>query len=127
MNRLRILIIDDDVSLTMVMKINLEATKRYEVRVVNQALEALSEARDFLPDLILLDVVMPDLDGGDISSMIKADPGLAKIPIVMVTALVSNDETGEDASVYQGGQTMVPKPVRFDKLLEVIENQLAKV
>jgi hypothetical protein len=46
--------------------------------------------------------------------------------IIMVTALVSNDETGQDASVYQGGLIMVPKPIRFDKLLEVIESQLAK-
>ena len=126
MNKLRILIIDDDMSLTAVMKINLEATKRYEVRVVNQALEALPEARDFQPDLILLDVVMPDIDGGDVSSLLKADASLADVPIVMVTALVSNDETGQDASVYQGGLIMVPKPIRFDKLLEVIESQLTK-
>lgn len=126
MNKPRILIIDDDVSLTMAMKINLEASQRYEVRVVNEALKAISEARDFLPNLILLDVVMPDLDGGDVSALLQADPDLAEIPVVMVTALVSNDETGQDASLNQAGQTMVAKPIRFDKLVEVIEDHLAK-
>ena len=126
MNKLRILIIDDDISLTMAMKINLEASQRYQVRVVNEALKAISEARDFQPDLILLDVVMPDLDGGDVSALLKADPDLAAVPIVMVTALVSNVETGQDAALNQGGQTMVAKPIRFDKLVEVIEDQLTK-
>lgn len=126
MKKLRILVVDDDVPLTMAMKINLEATRRYEVRVENHALKVLPTAREFQPDLILLDIVMPDLDGGDISFMLKSDPALAKVPIIMVTALVSNDETGQDATVGQGGMTMVAKPVRFDKLLEIIENEFAK-
>jgi len=125
MKKLRILIIDDDVPLTMAMKINLEATQRYEVRVENQALQALSAAREFGPDLILLDVVMPDLDGGDVSYMLKQDPALAKVPVVMVTALVSNEETGGSA-VDRGGTPMVAKPIRFDKLLEIIENEFAR-
>ncbi len=126
MSKKRILIIDDDVSLTLSMKINLEDIGDYEVRVENNSLKAVSAAREFRPDLILLDIVMPDLDGGDVSAQLKSDPALARVPILMVTALVSNEETGSDAVVSSGEQVMVAKPIRFDKLVEVIESQLAK-
>ncbi len=120
----KILVIDDDVTLTMAMKINLEATKRFEVCVENDALKALTTAQSFKPDIILLDVVMPGMDGGDVCSALKGDASLASTPIIMVTALVSNDETGEDASFHQGGMPMIAKPIRFEKLVEIIDINL---
>lgn len=125
MNKKRILIIDDDIPLTLSMKINLEDIGDYEVRVENSSLKAVSAAREFRPDLILLDIVMPDLDGGDVSARMKSDPMLADVPILMVTALVSNSETGSDDVVASGDQLMVAKPIKFDKLVHAIESRLA--
>lgn len=125
MNKKRILIIDDDIPLTFSMKINLEDIGDYEVRVENSSLKAVAAAREFRPDLILLDIVMPDLDGGDVSAQMKSDPMLAKVPILMVTALVSNEETGSDDVVASGDQLMVAKPIKFDKLVHAIESRLA--
>ena len=64
----RVLIIDDDIALTQVLKINLDETGNYESRIVNVSSNAMAAAREFKPDIILLDVVMPGLDGGDISA-----------------------------------------------------------
>ena len=122
----RILIIDDDIPLTQAMKINLEETGNYEVTIENDALKAVDTARSFRPDLVLLDIVMPDLDGGDVSALFRSDPLLAGVPILIVTALVSNQETGPDAVVSSGDDLMVAKPIQFEKLLQVMEEQLAK-
>jgi DNA-binding response OmpR family regulator len=127
MKKTRILIIDDDIPLTQSMKINLEDTGCYDVCMENSSLQAIATAQVFLPDLIILDVVMPDMDGGDVSSLLKAEPELCDVPILMVTALVSNAETGLDAGVSSGGQVIVAKPIRFEKLVEAIESLLAKL
>lgn len=125
MNKKRILIVDDDIPLTQSMKINLDDSGNYEVRVENISLNAHAAAREFRPDLIMLDIVMPGLDGGDVSALLKSDPLLKDVPVLMVTALVSNDETEGDAMVCSGDQAMVAKPIRFDKLTEAIESCLA--
>lgn len=122
----RILVIDDDKNLTDMVKINLMATGKYEVLVENRAANALAAAREFRPDLILLDYVMPGLDGGDISASLHQDPFLRDVPIIMVTALVSNAEMGPDGTSPRCGHLMLAKPVRFPNLLRCIEKQLAE-
>lgn len=121
----RILIIDDDKNLTDMVKINLMATGRYEVTVENQAAQAMATARQFEPDLILLDYVMPGLDGGDISSRLHQDSKLHNVPIIMVTALVSNAEMGPEGTSSRCGHLMLAKPVKFQNLLRCIEKLLA--
>src|SRR4051812_5997949 len=64
----RILIVDDEPDFTFMMGLTLEQTGQFEVRQENDAFQALATAREFLPDLILLDVMMPDMDGGDVLS-----------------------------------------------------------
>jgi CheY-like chemotaxis protein len=59
---------------------------RYELICENKAAHALATARACQPDLILLDVVMPEMDGGDVAAQIQADPALKHIPIVFLTA-----------------------------------------
>lgn len=125
MSRKRILIVDDDVPLTQSMRINLEETGDYEVEIVNDSIQAIKRAREFRPDVILLDVVMPGYDGGDVSAKLKGDPMLRDVPVLIITALVSNDETPGGSPVESGGQTMIAKPIKFENLVEVIESKLA--
>jgi CheY-like chemotaxis protein len=125
MNKKRILIVDDDVPLTLSVKINLEETGDYEVRVENRSSQAVAAAREFRPDLVLLDYIMPGLDGGDVSSRFKKDPFLANTPVIVMTALISNSETGDAGYVFRNGHIMVAKPVKFEMLTKVIEGQLA--
>jgi CheY-like chemotaxis protein len=124
MNRKRLLIIDDDTGLTQMVKLNLEATGNYEVCIENCSTQAAATARTFRPDLILLDYIMPGMDGGDVSSALRGDPFLRNIPIVMVTALVSNQEMREDGTVRCGGQLMLAKPVKIGNLIKCIEREL---
>jgi CheY-like chemotaxis protein len=74
MNTKRILVVDDEPSVTRTLKLNLEDTLRYKVRTENDATHAVAAAREFHPDLILLDVIMPGLDGCDVSVRIHTDP-----------------------------------------------------
>lgn len=88
------LVADDDIPLAESMKLNLEDTGNFEVRVETQSTAALATARDFQPEVILLDIVMPGLDGGDVTALLQADPLLCDVPIIIVTALVANSEAG---------------------------------
>src|SRR6185503_7898156 len=84
----RVLVIDDEASFARMVKLNLEKTGEFEVRVENKANYAVSTAREFRPDLILLDVIMPAMDGGDVSNQIKRDRTLRDIPLIFLTATV---------------------------------------
>ncbi len=81
--------------------------------------------REFLPDLILLDVMMPGMDGGDVAAKIKEDKRLSHIPIVFLSAIVKKEETQPTGSNI-GGLTFLAKPVKLDDLIACIEKQLGK-
>src|ERR1041385_1981538 len=92
MSQHRILIVDDEESFTRLLKLNLEVGGAYRVRSENHAPHAVAAAKEFMPDLILLDVMMPEMDGGDVASALQADPELKHIPIVFLTAAVKKEE-----------------------------------
>ena len=77
-----------------------------------------------MPDVILLDLVMPGMDGGDVSALFQTKPQLKDIPIIMLTALISQGETSEDAVALAGGNPVLPKPVKLDTLIACIEEVL---
>ena len=119
----KILIVDDEVGLTRLLKLNLEKSGRYTVRVINDSTKAIEAMLVFKPDLALLDIVMPDLDGGDLVAQMKEDPALSEIPVLMLTALVAPGETGGKAA-ERGDLTMVAKPVSLEVLVKAIEAKL---
>lgn len=127
MNKKRILIVDDDIALSQTVKINLEETGDYLVQIENRSSHAVETAHAFQPDLILLDYIMPGLDGGDVTACFREDPLLRRLPIIMITALLSNSETGETGTIYRNGHLMVAKPIKLNKLTACIEAQLALV
>ncbi len=120
MAKKRIFIIDDEPSITRTTKVNLERTGAYTVGTENHAFHALATAREFGPDLILLDVMMPEIDGAELATEIQSDPVLGHVPIVFLTAIVSSKETGGQ-SLESGGQTFVAKPVDLEALVKCIE------
>ena len=125
MDKKRILIIDDETSFTRMVKMNLEKTGEFEVREENRALNGLSAARDFKPDLILLDVVMPGMDGGDVAQHIRADRSLKETPIVFLTATVSPREAGA-GGLQSGGSLFLGKPVSVENLIQCIHQHTQK-
>jgi CheY-like chemotaxis protein len=117
----RILIVDDEAGFTRLLKLTLEGTKRYTVREENDGSQALYTARQFRPDLVLLDIMMPKMDGGDVARQISNDPILREVKIIFLTAIVSKQEVG---SVGMGGYPFMAKPVSLAALTEMIEETL---
>jgi DNA-binding response OmpR family regulator len=103
----------------------LRQTGRYETREENEALKTVAATREFKPDVVLLDVMMPDADGGDIARDLKADSATAHIPIIFLTALVGNEETSL-GGLLSGGHRFLPKPVSLAELTQCIEEVTAK-
>lgn len=123
MKKKRILVVDDEASVTRSIKVNLEALGTYEVRQENRAREAVRTGREFKPDLILLDVMMPEMDGGAVAAEFQEDPVLKDTPIVFLTAIVSREETkGREAHI--GGMNYLAKPLDLTELTRVIEMHL---
>jgi CheY-like chemotaxis protein len=119
-NKKRILLVDDEPALTRMMRLNLEQTGRYEVREENRGASALAAAREFMPHLIFLDVMMPDMGGDEVAEALDEDPMLQRITYVFLTAIVTKRETGTGAAEISG-KTFLAKPVRRDELLSVVE------
>jgi DNA-binding response OmpR family regulator len=124
MRKKRILLVDDDIATTRLLKIGLEKTGSYEVKEENSATQVLSTARSFKPDLAVLDVCMPNLDGGDVAAQMKKDSLLKNTPVFFLTSIVSEDEAGAHA-LTSGGYQFIPKPVNLQKLVRLIEDTLA--
>ena len=120
----RILVVDDETGFTKLLKFNLERTGNFEVREENNALRAVQSARVFLPDLILLDVVMPGMDGGDVVAELRRTPQTARIPVIMLTALVARDEVSRHSVAESGELIMLGKPVDMATLVRCVEEQL---
>ncbi len=119
----RILIVDNDRDSTHLVKILLEKTGRYSVLEENDATRAHLSARNFRPDLILLDVMMPGTDGGEVAAQIEADPDLQRTPIIFLTALVTKAEA--NAGLRIQGHPFLAKPVNIPELITAIEENLA--
>ena len=121
----RILVVDDEPALTRMVKLNLERTGSYEVRTENQGSKAVQAAREFKPDLIFLDVMMPDMSGDEVSAQLKEDEELSQIKFIFMTAIVTKDET-ESMGSNIGGNEFLAKPVKTDELLATIERVLGE-
>jgi CheY-like chemotaxis protein len=125
MEKKKILVVDDEAGITRMLKRNLEATRRYLVRAENSGAAAITAVGEFLPDLIIMDVMMPGMDGGDVAARIKEDKRFSRVPIVFLSAIVKKEET-KPAGSDIGGQTFLAKPVKFEDLIVCIENHLGK-
>jgi DNA-binding response OmpR family regulator len=125
MDKTRILIIDDDAALSKLVQIMLEKTRLYEAKVENRSFNALATAIAFQPDLILLDVDMPGLDGGDVARQIRDNSLLQNTPILFFTSLVAASEAGQ-TMVTRGGDNFLAKPVAPAVLIRCVEELLGR-
>jgi len=119
----KILIVDDEESFGKLVKLNLEDTGEFEVRVESKGASAVPAAREFKPDFILLDIVMPDMDGGEVAHRLQDDPDLRDIPVGFLTALVRDYEVtpkGENIA----GHPFIAKPVTVVQLVAFIKKHL---
>src|SRR5689334_3180985 len=103
-----ILIVDDDLDVCKTLE-GLLRSADYRIFFVTSGLEALPTAQQTLPDLVLLDIMMPDIDGFEVCRQLRADPVLAEVPIIMVTVL--EDRESRMRSMDAGADDFMIKPV----------------
>jgi len=118
----RILIVDDDRDSTHLLKVLLEKTGGYVVLEENNAVKAHQSAYNFRPDLILLDIMMPWKDGGEVARQIDADPQLQRTPIIFLTGLVTKSEARAGLRIQ--GYPALAKPINIPDLINRIEENL---
>jgi CheY-like chemotaxis protein len=120
----KILVVDDDPNLTLLLRLNLEQGGHFHVREENNSTEALGVARDFKPDLILLDVMMPHLDGGDVLAQLLADDQLRDTPVIFLTAAALKHEVARrDGRI--AGRPFLAKPVTAEVLIDCVQKNVA--
>src|SRR5215469_12694517 len=119
--RKKILVVDDDPELVELVSFNLKQAG-YTITTAENGVEALKKARSLMPDLILLDVMMPELDGFAVCEILRRDSATATIPIIMLTALSS--ELGRMAGLGSGATDFLSKPFSPRLLVERVENLL---
>jgi CheY-like chemotaxis protein len=117
-----ILIIDNSRDFTHAAKVALEKTGRYAVNEENDSSRAHQTALNIRPDLILLDIAMPETDGGEVAAWIQSDPALHRTPIVFLSAVVTTAEARSGLRIQ--GHPFLAKPIRLPELIKGIEENL---
>jgi DNA-binding response OmpR family regulator len=126
LNRKRILVVDDEVSFTRLLKLNLEQEEDYEVRVELEADRAVDAAREFRPHVILLDLVMPRGSGCKVARDLKADEMVKGTPVVFLSAVPDRQCVAENPGLLDLAP-LLSKPATVDQIVQSIENRLASV
>ncbi len=114
----KILFVEDEPDQVMVIKMRLEASG-YEVITANDGLTGLKYVEDKRPDLVLLDIIMPGMDGIEVCKRLKANEKTKHIPVIAVTA--SGEEDLEKRCIEAGCSNVIKKPYDSKELLENIE------
>jgi len=119
----RILIVDDEPGITQLLRLNLEKSGRYTVRTENDAERVLAALVEFKPELIMLDVMMPGMDGGTLAEKIRATRAYRQTPIIFLTAAVRQEELDARDGVI-GGFPYIAKPLNVKGVMGIIERHL---
>jgi CheY-like chemotaxis protein len=113
----KILIVDDDKETTELLEAVIQ-TGGYEPFSINESTKALKTIESIMPDLILMDIMMPQINGITLCKQVKSDPALSHIPVAMISAL-SDEGTKKDA-INAGASSFITKPILPRELLRQI-------
>jgi DNA-binding response OmpR family regulator len=119
--RKKILVVEDDVELVELLCFNLRKAG-FSVGTANDGIEALKKARSLGPDLILLDLMLPELDGLAVCDILRRDPATASVPIIILTAMSS--QLARFTGLGAGADDFITKPFSPKLLLERVEERL---
>jgi len=123
-NNAKILIIDDEPEITEIVEIFL-SNAGFKVLAENTAADGIKAAKRFKPDVIMLDIMMPGMDGYEVCNVLKGDIQTAGIPVIFLTGKDSRDDSGRSFQV--GGDLFVKKPFSCERLLEIVKIVLMSV
>lgn len=120
--RPRILIVDNNSQFARSARLLLDQSGKYVTCTVIDPRRALETARNFKPDLVIVDLIMPQADGIEVAAQLEADWALHGVPIVFLTSLITAEEAKDGRRVY--GHRILPKPTSGSKLIELVERSL---
>jgi DNA-binding response OmpR family regulator len=123
---IKVLIIDDEVDFCYFVQKNLTQNGMFDVVISTNGQDGIDLAKNEEPDIILLDLFMPDMPGEDVADALKENTATAGIPILFVTALATNDDIVDSKENKIGNNYILPKPIRTKKLIETIMKILSK-
>jgi excisionase family DNA binding protein len=116
------LVVDDDVELVELIRDVLEADGRFEVRVANNGFDAGMMVKEYHPDVVVLDVMLPDINGKEVCQRIRSDATLTDVKVVCISGMVEQDKIKE--LLDAGANDFVQKPFEVEKLIEHMCRQL---
>jgi len=123
--RKKILIIDDEEDFCFFTKKNLENTKKFDVIFENNPLNGVKVAIQNKPDIILLDIIMPELDGSEVAFRLLNDPSTKDIPILFLTCLADEKDLSNNKGSI-GGRPFLAKPCEVNQLVKTIQEILER-
>jgi two-component system phosphate regulon response regulator PhoB len=124
MEKIKILVVEDEAPIQELLQFNLER-KKYRVKVVDSGEEAITLAGEYMPDLILLDIMLPGADGLEVCKKLKGEPKTASIPIIMLTALC--EEADIVTGLELGADDYITKPFSPRVLLARVKAALRRI
>lgn len=116
-----ILVVDDDAMNREIMQEFL-ATEDYRVRLARDGEDGIQQARDHLPDLVLVDLKMPDMTGYEVCETLKADPATQHIPLVVVTGFNGSEE--EQRARTAGADGFLTRTSNIDYFIKIVQQHL---
>ena len=120
----KVLIVDDVISNVLLLKVLL-TNEKFKIVTAGNGTQALEQVKKENPDLVLLDVMMPDISGFEVAQQMKADPEMAEIPIIFLTALNSTADIVKGFQV--GGNDFISKPFNKEELIIRVTHQISLV
>ena len=127
LNQMKILIVDDSQDSSDLIERLLSDSGYENIQVVCSAIEALESVNHFPPDLILLDIVMPDMTGFEFCKTVKSDPVTMNIPVIMVSGSFKDSDEALQKAFNVGAVDFIPKPVRRPEVLARWGKLLAEI
>jgi len=113
----KVLVVDDERVIVEIVEEELTA-HGYEVYTAFTGAEGLSKCKSLRPDVVILDIMMPDIDGSSVAAEMKDDPNTAHIPVIFLTGAVKSSEVPDSHLV--GGQLFLAKPFKTEDLLKIL-------
>ncbi|MEN6317712.1 MAG: response regulator [Syntrophaceae bacterium] len=118
--KIKLLLIDDEEDFCFFVKLNLEKTGKYEVLTTTSGANGVIIASRERPDLVLLDIIMPEMGGGQVAELLLENPRTRNIPVMFITAIASRREVQSQEGII-GGRNFIAKPVTPDELMAKLD------
>jgi len=123
MNKNKILIIDDEENFCKLVKKNIEQTGEFVVYIATNGEDGIGLVKEINPNLVLLDIIMPGMDGAEVAAQIRDDESIQDTPIVFLTAMVRGDESDTQAS-FTKGYSLLSKTATVKELIACIKENI---